>query len=63
MAFLDNTVAAGLASSRAALVTQAVQREMRHQAALADVRVLTTRGAADDLDDVVAWTASALSQD
>ncbi|AKT51205.1 hypothetical protein [Arsenicicoccus sp. oral taxon 190] len=54
--FLDRSVAAGLVSSRAALVTQAVEREMRRQAALADVDVLRKQGPADDLDGLVAWT-------
>jgi len=56
--FLDRSVAAGRASSRAALVAAAVEREMRLQAAQQDVELLFRVGAADDLDDVVAWSAA-----
>ncbi|GAB3707308.1 YlcI/YnfO family protein [Mariniluteicoccus flavus] len=56
VAFLDRSVAAGLSPSRAALVTAAVEREMRRQAALRDAEILRADGAQDDLDDLVAWT-------
>jgi len=58
--FLDRSVAAGRASSRAALVAAAVEREMRLQAAQQDVELLSRVGAADDLDDLVAWSAAHL---
>lgn len=58
VAFLDRTVSDGLAPSRAALVSGAVEREMRRQAAIADAAILTDTGAGDDLDDLVAWTAA-----
>ena len=58
VAFLDRSVAAGRASSRAALVAAAVEREMRLQAAQQDVELLTRAGVADDLDDVVAWSVA-----
>jgi Arc/MetJ-type ribon-helix-helix transcriptional regulator len=58
VAFLDQTVAAGQAPSRAALVAAAVEREMRRRAAQTDAALLRDRGAGDDLDDLVAWTAS-----
>ncbi len=58
--FLDRSVAAGLALSRAALVSQALEREMRRQAALADARMLSEVGAADDLDELVQWTVGSL---
>ena len=48
--------AQGKASSRAALVTSAVEREMRRQAAETDATILRERGAADDLDALVDWT-------
>lgn len=57
VAFLDRAVAAGEAPSRAALVASAVEREMRRLVAEHDARVLRTKGAADDLDDLVAWTS------
>lgn len=58
VAFLDRTVAAGKAPSRASLVTAAVEREMRRQAADEDARILQQQGSADDLDDLVRWTAA-----
>lgn len=56
VAFLDNAVARGKAASRAALVSSALEREMRRLAAEADAEILRTQGAADDLDPLVAWT-------
>lgn len=58
VAFLDRTVASGLAPSRAAIVASAVEREMRRLAAENDVRIIRAEGAADDLDDLVAWTVT-----
>lgn len=58
VAFLDRTVASGLAPSRAAIVASAVEREMRRLSAENDVRILRTEGGADDLDDLVEWTIS-----
>ena len=40
-----------------ALVARAVEREMRRQRAEGDVAILRSAGAADDLDDLVAWSA------
>lgn len=57
VAFLDQAVAQGKAPSRAALVTVALEREMRRQAAEQDAEILRQRGAGDELDDLVAWTA------
>ena len=57
VAFLDNAVAQGKAASRAALVSSALEREMRRQAAEADAATLRHQGAADDLDELVDWTA------
>lgn len=58
VAFLDRAVAAGEAPSRAALVTSALEREMRRLIAVRDARILVAEGAADDLDDLVAWTGA-----
>ena len=58
VAFLDRSVATGKASSRAALVASAVEREMRRLAAEQDARILLTQGAADELDAVVEWTGT-----
>jgi Arc/MetJ-type ribon-helix-helix transcriptional regulator len=60
VAFLDRTVATGKASSRAALVAVAVEREMRRQAAEQDAQVLGEHGPADDLDELVQWTSTHL---
>lgn len=60
VAFLDASVKSGVAPSRAALVARAVEREMRRQRAEGDVAILRAAGrAADDLDDLVAWSATA----
>ena len=58
VAFLDRSIAAGKASSRAALVAAALEREMRLQATLQDAEILAAKGAEDDLDDLVAWSAA-----
>lgn len=58
VAFLDETVAAGKAPSRAAIVAHALEREMRRQAAERDAAILRQSGAADDLDDLATWTAA-----
>lgn len=59
VAFLDESVTAGRAASRAALVASALEREMRRQAAQGDADVLARVGAADDLDDLIAWSVTA----
>lgn len=58
VAFLDKAVADGKATSRAALVSAAVEREMRRQAAETDASILRKVGAADDLDSLVNWTTN-----
>ena len=58
VAFLDHAVASGTAPSRAALVASALEREMRRLAAVRDAEILGELGAADDLDPLVAWSAS-----
>ena len=57
VAFLDSSVAAGEAPSRATLVASALEREMRRRAAEADAAILRARGTPDDLDALVAWSA------
>lgn len=54
--FLDKSVARGRATSRAALVTSALEREMRRLAAEHDVALLRESGTTDDLDDLVRWS-------
>lgn len=56
--FLDTAVASGAAPSRAVLVARAVEREMRRQAAESDAAILGATGPHDDLDALVAWSAS-----
>jgi len=58
VAFLDRIVASGKASSRAALVAAAVEREMRWQAAAQDAQILRGQGSGDDLDELVRWTGA-----
>lgn len=60
VAFLDDAVAQGKAASRAALVSAALEREMRRQAAESDAVILRDQGAADDLDPLVDWTVGQL---
>lgn len=59
-AYLDRAVAEGREPSRAALVTRAVERQMRADAARIDAAILTETGADDDLDDLVAWSSQHL---
>ncbi|HMQ66080.1 MAG TPA: YlcI/YnfO family protein [Arachnia sp.] len=56
--FLDHAVADGVASSRAALVARALEREMRRTAAERDASILRAASPEDDLDELVAWTAA-----
>lgn len=58
VAFLDKSVAAGDAPSRAALVARAVEREMRRQVAEQDAVILREQGTADDLDELVNWSVA-----
>ncbi len=57
VAFLDREVSEGRVSSRAALVTSALEREMRRLLAERDAEIIRRVGAADDLDDLVSWAA------
>ena len=56
VAFLDHGVAAGEAPSRAALITIALERELRHRLAMRDTEILSQVGPADELDDLVLWS-------
>ncbi len=58
VAFPDHTVATGRATSRAAVVASAVEREMRRVLAEQDVQILGDHGTADDLDALVEWTST-----
>jgi Arc/MetJ-type ribon-helix-helix transcriptional regulator len=50
--FIDQLVRDGQASSRAAVVAQAVKREQRRATAAQDAAILAEAGADDDLDDL-----------
>ena len=63
VAFLDHSVAAGEAPSRAALVGAAIEREMRRRAAARDVRILKETDPGDDLDELVSWSVGSLDLD
>jgi len=54
--FVDGEVAAGHATSRAAVVTRALERERRQRLALADIEILRFE-LDDDLDDAVEGAA------
>lgn len=57
---LDELVASGSAPSRTALVSIAIERELRRRAAEHDRFILERDGSSDDLDDLVDWTATNL---
>lgn len=61
VAFLDTEVAEGRARSRADIVTGALEREYRRQRAERDAGILREVGPEDDLDPLVAWTATYVS--
>lgn len=63
VAFLDQAVTQGRASSRAALVSVALEREMRRQAAEQDAATLRELGPADDLDPLVEWAVGHIDVD
>ena len=54
--FLGRAVSEGIAPSRAALVSTALEREMRRLARERNAQILRSLGTADDLDDLVSWT-------
>ena len=56
-AFVDAEVASGRAPSRAAVVTSALEREMRRRLALRDVEILKQTPDADDLDNLAEHAA------
>jgi Arc/MetJ-type ribon-helix-helix transcriptional regulator len=58
VAFIDRLVADGRAPSRAAVVSQALQRERRREAAARDAAILAAgNGDEDDLDDLAEHAA------
>ncbi len=59
---LDALVADGRAESRTAIVTSAVERELRRLLAERDAEILRERGPQDDLDPLVSWTMQRLGE-
>jgi len=57
VAFIDGRVERGEASSRAAVVAAAVERERRRQIAEWDAVILARTGDDDDFDDLAAFAA------
>lgn len=53
---LDEMVAQGAAKSRASIVEQALERELRRYLAQRDVEILRRLGPDDELDALVDWT-------
>ncbi|MDJ0377951.1 YlcI/YnfO family protein [Cryobacterium sp. PH31-L1] len=57
--YLDHAVRDGRDSSRAAVITRALQRERRREVALRDVQILSAQPAGiDDLDELVLYGAT-----
>jgi Arc/MetJ-type ribon-helix-helix transcriptional regulator len=55
--FIDQLVSDGRAPSRAAVVSQALQRERRRQIAARDAAILAAGAEADDLDELAEYAA------
>lgn len=63
VAQMDDLVAAGDVTSRTALVSSAIERELRRRIAERDAAILRTQGAEDDLDGLVDWTIGRIEID
>lgn len=57
VAFVDRRVEDGAASSRAAVIAAALERERRRVIAERDAAILSASPAADDLDQLAAYAA------
>jgi Arc/MetJ-type ribon-helix-helix transcriptional regulator len=53
--FVDDQVRAGSASSRAAVVVRALERDRRRAAAERDATIYAAENESTDLDDLAAW--------
>ena len=62
VAFIDRRVASGHATSRAAVVGAAVERERRREIAERDAMILAAAGS-DDLDDLARYSAGVAFDD
>lgn len=58
VAFLDDQVSAGQASSRAAVVTRALERERRRAVAARDAQILARLGDDPDMDGLARHVAA-----
>jgi Arc/MetJ-type ribon-helix-helix transcriptional regulator len=56
--FIDQRVVQGLATSRAAVIAAAVERERRREVAERDAKILAQVGNDDDFDVLAAFAAS-----
>ncbi len=55
--FVDRQVASGVAPSRAAVVTRALEHERRREAAERDARIYASLGETGEFDDLAEWAA------
>jgi Arc/MetJ-type ribon-helix-helix transcriptional regulator len=58
VAFVDDQVNSGAASSRAAVVTRALEHERRRMAAERDAAIYASLADHGDLDELATWAAS-----
>jgi Arc/MetJ-type ribon-helix-helix transcriptional regulator len=58
VAFVDGQVQSGSATSRAAVVAHALERERRRLAAERDAAIYSAGSAPDDLDDLATWAGT-----
>lgn len=57
---MDVAIQRGWAKNRTRFITNALERDIRRMSAEQDRQILQQKGAADDLDELVAWTAAEL---
>jgi Arc/MetJ-type ribon-helix-helix transcriptional regulator len=58
VAYVDEQVTAGVAPSRAAVVTRALARERRREAAERDAHIYAASGGPNEFDDLASWAAA-----
>jgi Arc/MetJ-type ribon-helix-helix transcriptional regulator len=58
VAFVDGQVSSGSATSRAAVVARALERERRREAAERDAEIYAAGAESHELDDLAAWAAA-----
>jgi Arc/MetJ-type ribon-helix-helix transcriptional regulator len=57
VAYVDDQISSGAATSRAAVVTRALERQRRQDAAESDARIYAAANERSDLDDLADWAA------